>query len=174
MELKTNERRRKQILRPIRAVFLGVTLGLPVLGILLLKVLPRSLYYQNFLGCFLAFCVFSFIPSLIILGLYYADCSGTSLVQKLYLYPDKLVYSGYSGQGYQQIRYLSVIDSIDSYHVGKWKIRLNGKLTFTYTGKWEHTKVKTHLNIMRTLDNEKELLALLDRLQAIRKENLSC
>ena len=103
MELKTDTQRRKQILRIIRALFLGVTFGLPTLGILLLKFLPKSLYYDNFLGTLLALCICSFIPSLIILGLYYADCSGTSLVQKLYLYPEKLIYSGYSGQGYLQI-----------------------------------------------------------------------
>ena len=47
--------------------------------------------------------IFSFIPSLLILGLYYADCSGTSKVQRMIIYPDKLVYSGYSGRSFQQI-----------------------------------------------------------------------
>ena len=153
------------MLRPIRSLFIGVTVGLPFLSIMLMRLLPRHLYYGNGAGFLLGLGIFSFIPSLLILGLYYADCSGTSKVQRMIIYPDKLVYSGYSGRSFQQIRFLSVIDSIDSYHMGKWKIKIRGRFKFTYTGKWEETKIKTHLSIMRTLEDEETLLASLDALQ---------
>ena len=174
MELKTDEGKRKQYLRPRRALFLGVTLGVPALSILLTAVLPREWYYGTPLGYILGTGIFSCIFSLIGLGLYYADCSGTYKVQKLYLYPDKLVYSGYSGQGSRQIQFYSVIDSIDSFSLGKWKIRLNGRFLFTYTGRWDERKIKKNLSIIRTLDNEQALLALVYRLQVAGKENVPC
>ena len=86
------------MLRPIRSLFIGVTVGLPLLSIMLMILLPRHLYYGNGAGFLLGLGIFSFIPSLLILGLYYADCSGTSKVQRMIIYPDKLVYSGYSGK----------------------------------------------------------------------------
>ena len=79
MELKTDEGKRKQYLRPRRALFLGVTLGVPALSILLTAVLPREWYYGTPLGYILGTGIFSCIFSLIGLGLYYADCSGSCI-----------------------------------------------------------------------------------------------
>ena len=165
MELRTDEKRRREMLRPVRALFFGATFGPPVLSLILMAVIPRHLYYGTPAAYLIGLGIVTFIPCLAIFGVYYADCSGSSKVQKVILYPEKLVFSGYSGKGFQQMQYLSVIDSIDSYKVGKRRIWINGRFKFTYTGKWNETSTKRHFSIMRTLEDEDKLLASLDALQ---------
>ena len=71
--------------------------------------------------------IFAVIPLL----LYWANCSGTSLVQRVYLSENRLCYTGYSGSMDQRVEFAFVLLRLENYSVGKRSIRIQG----TFTGR---------------------------------------
>ena len=68
---------------------------------------------------------FSFIPLL----MYWANCSGTSLVQRVYLTQNQLYYAGYSGSMEERVEFTFTLLQLKSYRVGKRAIRIRGQFT---------------------------------------------
>lgn len=66
---------------------------------------------------------FSFIPLLI----YWANCSGTSLVQRVYLAQNQLYYAGYSGSMEERVEFIFTLLQLEDYHVGKRSICIRGQ-----------------------------------------------
>ena len=73
----------------------------------------------------MAAAVFSFIPLL----MYWANCSGTSLVQRIYLTQDQLYYTGYSGSMEERVEFTFTLGRLEDYHVGKRSVRIRGQFT---------------------------------------------
>ena len=67
--------------------------------------------------------------SVIPLLLYWANCSGTSLVQRVYLSENRLCYTGYSGSMDERVEFAFVLLRLESCHVGKRSIRIRGQFT---------------------------------------------
>ena len=73
----------------------------------------------------MAVAVFSFIPLL----MYWVNCSGTSLVQRVYLEQNQLYYTGYSGSMEERREFTFTLLQLESYRVGKRAIRIRGQFT---------------------------------------------
>ena len=69
--------------------------------------------------------IFAVIPLL----LYWANCSGTSLVQRVYLSENRLYYTGYSGSMDERVEFAFVLLRLENYSVGKRSIRIQGTFT---------------------------------------------
>ena len=67
--------------------------------------------------------VFSFIPLL----MYWANCSGTSLVQQVYLAQNQLYYAGYSGSMEERVEFTFALLQLESCRVGKRAIYIRGQ-----------------------------------------------
>lgn len=66
---------------------------------------------------------FSFIPLL----MYWANCSGTSLVQRIYLAQNRLYYTGYSGSMEERVEFTFTLLHLESYRVGKRALHIRGQ-----------------------------------------------
>ena len=112
----------------------------------------------------LAAALFSLLPLL----LYWANCSGTSLVQRIYLAGGRFVYTGYSGSMEERVEFSFSLVRLARYHVGRRAIRLQGQFAKTsqdaYGTRRKDLPNKT-LWIPRTFSPEQEqaLLAFLQR-----------
>ena len=73
----------------------------------------------------MAVAVFSFIPLL----MYWVNCFGTSLVQRVYLEQNQLYYTGYSGSMEERREFTFTLLQLESYRVGKRAIRIRGQFT---------------------------------------------
>ena len=72
----------------------------------------------------LAACAFlAFIPLL----MYWANCSGTSLVQRIYLAQNQLYYTGYSGSMEERVEFTFTLLRLEDYRIGKRSIRIRGQ-----------------------------------------------
>lgn len=91
----------------------------------------------------MATAMFSFIPLL----MYWMNCSGTSLVQRVYLAQGQLHYTGYSGSMEERTEFDFTLLQLESCHVGKRSIRLRGQ--------FDNKATKT-LYIPRTFPPEQE------------------
>ena len=67
--------------------------------------------------------------SVIPLLLYWANCSGTSLVQRVYLSENRLCYTGYSGSMDQRVEFAFVLLRLEEYSVGRRSICIRGTFT---------------------------------------------
>lgn len=67
--------------------------------------------------------------SVIPLLLYWANCSGTSLVQRVYLSENRLCYTGYSGSMDQRVEFAFVLLRLEGYSLGRRSIRIRGTFT---------------------------------------------
>ena len=73
----------------------------------------------------MAIAAFSFIPLL----MYWMNCSGTSLVQRVYLAQNQLRYSGYSGSMEERVEFTFTLIQLERYRVGKRAICIRGQFT---------------------------------------------
>ena len=71
----------------------------------------------------MAAAAFSFIPLL----MYWANCSGTSLVQRVYLAQNQLYYAGYSGSMEDREEFIFTLLQLESYRIGKRAIHIRGQ-----------------------------------------------
>ncbi len=103
--------------------------------------------------------IFAVIPLL----MYWANCSGTSLVQRVYLSENRLYYTGYSGSMDERVEFAFVLLRLENYSVGKRSIRIQG--TFTrktkdaYGAHQKNAFSKT-LRLPRTFSVEQERILL--------------
>ena len=107
----------------------------------------------------LAIAVFSIIPLL----MYWANCSGTSLVQRVYLAHNQLYYAGYSGSMEERVEFLFTFIRLESYHVGKRAIHIRGqviKKTKNFYGTNTKGPLTKTLWLPRTFSKEQELVLL--------------
>lgn len=91
----------------------------------------------------MAAAMLSFIPLL----MYWMNCSGTSLVQRIYIAQGQLHYTGYSGSMEERTEFDFTLLQLESCHVGKRSIRLRGQ--------FDNKATKT-LYIPRTFPPEQE------------------
>lgn len=61
--------------------------------------------------------------------MYWANCSGTSLVQRIYLEKDTLYYAGYSGSMEERTEFLFTLIHLEGYRIGKRAIHIRGQFT---------------------------------------------
>lgn len=175
--LETDPARRKRYLRLPKILALLVCPGVCVASgfvLYLTKNSPDRLAVQFLRLPFLALMAaafFSFIPLL----MYWTNCSGTSLVQRIYLAQNRLYYTGYSGSMEERVEFTFTLIRLESYHIGKRSIRVRGQFTKktqdAYGTSQKSPFVKT-LWLPRTFPVEQEQ-ALLHFLQNQAAENVS-
>ena len=109
--LETDPIRRKQYLRLPKLLVLVVCPGSFLLSFLVLYFtknhqdqLAVLMLRQPFMALAAA-SIFAVIPLL----LYWANCSGTSLVQRVYLSENRLCYTGYSGSMDERVEFAFVL-----------------------------------------------------------------
>ena len=105
---------------------------------------------------------FSFIPLL----MYWANCSGTSLVQRIYLMQNQLYYAGYSGSMDERVEFTFTLLHLESYRIGKRAIHIRGqfaKKTKDVYGTYQKRNFTKTLWLPRTfpLKQEQALLQFL-------------
>ena len=129
--LETDPIRRKQYLRLPKLLVLAVCPGAFLLSFLVLYFtknhqdqLAVLMLRQPFMALAAA-SIFAVIPLL----LYWANCSGTSLVQRVYLSGNRLYYTGYSGSMDERVEFAFVLLRLENYSVGKRSIRIQGTFT---------------------------------------------
>lgn len=129
--LETDPIRRKQYLRLPKLLVLAVCPGAFLLSFLVLYFtknhqdqLAVLMLRQPFMALAAA-SIFAVIPLL----LYWANCSGTSLVQRVYLSENRLYYTGYSGSMDERVEFAFVLLRLKNYSVGKRSIRIQGTFT---------------------------------------------
>ena len=96
-----------------------------------------------------------FIPML----MYWANCSGTSLVQRIYLSQGQLIYAGYSGSMEERVEYRYTLLELTHYHIGKRSIRIKGQFTKETKDSYGTRKKVSYLKtlwIPRTFPAEQE------------------
>ena len=127
--LETDPIRRKQYLRLPKILTLLICPGIcliPGFVLFLTKndqdLLTIRLLRMPFFALTAA-AVFSFIPLL----MYWANCSGTSLVQRVYLSQNRLSYTGYSGSMDERVEFTFILLQPESCRVGKRIIRIRGR-----------------------------------------------
>ena len=163
--LETDPIRRKQYLRLPKLLVLAVCPGAFLLSFLVLYFtknhqdqLAVLMLRQPFMALAAA-SIFAVIPLL----MYWANCSGTSLVQRVYLSENRLCYTGYSGSMDERVEFSFVLLRLEGYSVGKRSIHIRG--TFTrktkdaYGTHQKNTFSKT-LRIPRTFPVEQERILL--------------
>lgn len=163
--LETDPIRRKQYLRLPKLLVLAVCPGAFLLSFLVLYFtknhqdqLAVLMLRQPFMALAAA-SIFAVIPLL----LYWANCSGTSLVQRVYLSENRLYYTGYSGSMDERVEFAFVLLRLENYSVGKRSIRIQG--TFTrktkdaYGAHQKNAFSKT-LQLPRTFPAEQERILL--------------
>lgn len=127
--LETDPVRRKRYLRPPKLLVLLVCPGVCIVSGFVLyltknaqELLVVQLLRMPFLSL-MAAAVFSFIPLL----MYWANCSGTSLVQRVYLAQNQLYYAGYSGSMEERVEFTFALLQLESCRVGKRAIYIRGQ-----------------------------------------------
>lgn len=127
--LETDPVRRKRYLRLPKILILLVCPGVCLISgfvLILTKnaqgLLAIQLLRQPFIALTAA-AFFSFIPLL----MYWANCSGTSLVQRIYLAQNHLYYTGYSGSMEERVEFTFTLLQLESYRVGKRAIHIRGQ-----------------------------------------------
>ena len=129
--LETDPARRKRYLRLPKILALLVCPGVCIVSgfVLYLTKNSQNLFTVQLLRlpfmALMAAAVFSFIPLL----MYWANCSGTSLVQRIYLTQDQLYYTGYSGSMEERVEFTFTLGQLEDYHVGKRSVRIRGQFT---------------------------------------------
>ena len=129
--LETDPARRKRYLRLPKILALLVCPGVCIVSgfVLYLTKNSQNLFTVQLLRlpfmALMAAAVFSFIPLL----MYWANCSGTSLVQRIYLTQDQLYYTGYSGSMEERVEFTFTLGRLEDYHVGKRSVRIRGQFT---------------------------------------------
>ena len=131
LALESDPIRRKRYLRLPKILVLLVCPGVCLVSGLVLSLTKNSqdlwtvqLLRMPFFSLMVA-AVFSFIPLL----MYWANCSGTSLVQRIYLTQNQLYYAGYSGSMEERVEFTFTLLQLKSYRVGKRAIRIRGQFT---------------------------------------------
>lgn len=131
LALESDPVRRKRYLRLPKILVLLVCPGVCLVSGLVLSLTKNSqdlwtvqLLRMPFFSLMVA-AVFSFIPLL----MYWANCSGTSLVQRIYLTQNQLYYAGYSGSMEERVEFTFTLLQLKSYRVGKRAIRIRGQFT---------------------------------------------
>lgn len=163
--LETDPIRRKQYLRLPKLLVLLVC---PAVLLFSFFVLFLTKNYQDYFVILLLRQLFMVLAgtaflSVIPLLLYWANCSGTSLVQRVYLSENRLCYTGYSGSMDERVEFSFVLLRLEGYSVGKRSIHIRG--TFTrktkdaYGTHQKNTFSKT-LRIPRTFPVEQERILL--------------
>ena len=163
--LETDLIRRKQYLRLPKLLVLLVC---PVVLLLSFFVLFLTKNYHDYFvilllrQLFMALAGTAFL-SVIPLLLYWANCSGTSLVQRVYLSENRLCYTGYSGSMDQQVEFAFVLLRLEGYSLGRRSIRIRG--TFTRKtkdayGTHQKSAFSKTLRIPRTFSVEQERILL--------------
>ena len=129
--LETDPIRRKQYLRLPKLLVLAVCPGAFLLSFLVLYFtknhqdqLAVLMLRQPFMALAAA-SIFAVIPLL----LYWANCSGTSLVQRVYLSENRLCYTGYSGSMDERVEFAFVLLRLKEYSVGRRSICIRGIFT---------------------------------------------
>lgn len=129
--LETDPVRRKRYLRLPKILALLVCPGVCVVSGFVLyltknaqDLLSVQLLRMPFLAL-MALAFFSFIPLL----MYWANCSGASLVQQVYLAQNQMCYAGYSGSMEERVEFTFTLLQLENYHVGKRAIRIRGQFT---------------------------------------------
>ncbi len=85
--------------------------------------------------------------------MYWANCSGTSLVQRIYLTQNQLYYAGYSGSMEERVEFTFTLLQLKSYRVGKRAIRIRGQFTKkTKDAYGTYQKREFHQNVMASLE----------------------
>ena len=119
--LETDPIRRKQYLRLPKLLVLAVCPGSFLLSFLVLYFtknhqdqLAFLMLRQPFMALAAA-SIFAVIPLL----LYWANCSGTSLVQRVYLSENRLCYTGYSGSMDERVEFAFVLLRLKGVFCGK-------------------------------------------------------
>lgn len=105
--------------------------------------------------------------SCFLLLLYWANCSGTSLVQRIVLSHDQFCYSGYSGSMDERVSFSFTLTQLISWRVGRRWIRICGqfqKTTQDVHGTSHKLLPRKTLYLPRTFSHEQEQ-ALLQFLQ---------
>ena len=163
--LETDLIRRKQYLRLPKLLVLLVC---PVVLLLSFFVLFLTKNYHDYFvilllrQLFMALAGTAFL-SVIPLLLYWANCSGTSLVQRVYLSENRLCYTGYSGSMDQRVEFAFVLLRLEGYSLGRRSIRIRG--TFTRKtkdayGTHQKNAFSKTLRIPRTFSVEQERILL--------------
>lgn len=163
--LETDLIRRKQYLRLPKLLVLLVC---PVVLLLSFFVLFLTKNYHDYFvilllrQLFMALAGTAFL-SVIPLLLYWANCSGTSLVQRVYLSENRLCYTGYSGSMDQRVEFAFVLLRLEGYSLGRRSIRIRG--TFTRKtkdayGTHQKNAFSKTLRIPRTFPVEQERILL--------------
>ena len=163
--LETDLNRRKRYLRLPKLLVLVVCPGAFLLSFLVLYFtknhqdqLAVLMLRQPFMALAAA-SIFAVIPLL----MYWANCSGMSLVQRVYLSENRLCYTGYSGSMDERVEFAFVLLRLEEYSVGRRSIRIQG--TFTrktkdaYGTHQKSTFSKT-LQLPRTFPAEQERILL--------------
>lgn len=163
--LETDLIRRKQYLRLPKLLVLLVC---PVVLLLSFFVLFLTKNYHDYFvilllrQLFMALAGTAFL-SVIPLLLYWANCSGTSLVQRVYLSENRLCYTGYSGSMDERVEFAFVLLRLEGYSLGRRSIRIRG--TFTRKtkdayGTHQKSAFSKTLRIPRTFSVEQERILL--------------
>ena len=133
--LETDPIRRKQYLRLPKLLVLAVCPGSFLLSFLVLYFtknhqdqLAVLMLRQPFMALAAA-SIFAVIPLLLYWANCWANCSGTSLVQRVYLSENRLCYTGYSGSMDERVEFAFVLLRLENYSVGKRSIRIQGTFT---------------------------------------------
>lgn len=103
--------------------------------------------------------LFSFIPLL----MYWMNCSGTSLVQRVYLAKNQLYYAGYSGSMDERVEFTYALLRLENYRVGKRAIHICGqfmKETKDVYGTHKKGPLTKTLWLPRTFQAEQEQVLL--------------
>ena len=127
--METDPVRRKRYLRLPKLLALLVCPGVCLISVLVLSLtknfqdlLAIRLLRMPFFSLMVA-AVFSFIPLL----MYWTNCSGTSLVQRVFLAQNQLYYAGYSGSMEERVEFTFTLLQLESYRVGKRAIHIRGQ-----------------------------------------------
>ena len=136
--LETDPVRRKRYLRLPKILALLVCPGVCLISgsvLALTKDAQDLLTVQLLRAPFLALmaiAAFSFSPLL----MYWMNCSGTSLVQRVYLAQNQLRYSGYSGSMEERVEFTFTLIQLERYRVGKRAICIRGQFTKKVKGSY--------------------------------------
>ena len=163
--LETDPIRRKQYLRLPKLLVLVVCPGAFLLSFLVLYFtknhqdqLAVLMLRQPFMALAAA-SIFAVIPLL----MYWANCSGMSLVQRVYLSENRLCYTGYSGSMDERVEFAFVLLRLEEYSVGRRSIRIRGiftRKTKDAYGTHQKNAFSKTLQLPRTFPEEQERILL--------------
>lgn len=163
--LETDPIRRRKYLRLPKLLALLVCPGVLLLSFLVLFFTQNA---QDYLVVFLlrrlfmalaAASLFAVIPLL----MYWANCSGTSLVQRVYLSENRLCYTGYRGSMDERVEFAFVLLRLESFRVEKRSIRIRGtfaRITKDTYGVYKKNCIHKTIWIPRTFSEEQERVLL--------------